>query len=329
LIKVENLTKHYGAIEALNNVSFEVAQREVIGFLGPNGAGKSTTLRIVAGYLAATSGRVTVGGHDVFAKPEAVKELIGYLPENVPLYPEMRVEEYLAYRASLKRVSRAKRVKAVDGALERCKIGDVRHRIIGQLSKGYRQRVGLADALVGDPELLVLDEPTIGLDPNQIRQVRDLVRELGRERTVILSSHILPEVEAVCSRVLIIHKGRLKGQGKPEELRADLQGGGISISVEVLDPDGVAESALKELEDVDSVTVAEQAGEGPRKLIVKAARDKSIRERIFDAAVDKGFKLVGLSSSPASLEEIFLQITTREDPEDESDTNSVQGGASK
>jgi ABC-2 type transport system ATP-binding protein len=236
VIRVDHLTKRFAAITAVDDVSFEVRPHEVIGFLGPNGAGKSTTLKVLTGYHTATSGTVAVDGHDVFVEPEAVKRVIGYMPENVPLYPEMRVEEYLRYRAALKRVPRGRRRAAVESTMERCRVVDVRRRIIGQLSKGYRQRVGLADALVADPKLLVLDEPTIGLDPNQIRQVRELIVELGKERTVILSSHILPEVEAACTRVLIIDKGRIVGQGRPDELRAGLEGGAAVVEVEVLDP---------------------------------------------------------------------------------------------
>ncbi len=325
MIKVDNLIKQYTAVTAVNDISFEVAEHEVLGFLGPNGAGKSTTLRILTGYLSATSGRVTVDGHDVFSKPEAVKRVIGYLPENVPLYPELRVSEYLDYRAALKKVARSKRRQAVDGAIERCRIGDVRDRIIGQLSKGYRQRVGLADALVGDPKILILDEPTIGLDPNQIRQVRDLVRELGRERTVILSSHILPEVEAVCSRIQIIHKGKLVGQGKPDELRAKISGEGITISVEALDPDGAAKNAIAAIEGVKTVSSPTPGKDNIKTYIVRAETDQDVRERIFDAAVQSGFKLIGLSAESASLEDIFVQITTSEDAAAESEAE--KGGA--
>ncbi len=311
MIRVDHLTKHYAATHAVSDVSFEVKEHEILGFLGPNGAGKSTTLRVLTGFLSATSGSVTVDGINVFDRPEAVKAVIGYLPENVPLYTEMRVAEYLCYRAALKKIPRAKVKDAVDRAITRCRIGDVRGRIIGQLSKGYRQRVGLADALVGDPKILILDEPTIGLDPNQIRQIRDLIKELGKERTVILSSHILPEVEAVCSRVLIIHKGKIVGQGRPEELRATLQGGEITISVEVRDPSNRAEAALKGVAGVTAVGLPVERDD-LRIFEIRAASDLPVREGIFDAAVASGFKLVGLMAKDASLEDIFVQITTDE-----------------
>jgi ABC-2 type transport system ATP-binding protein len=314
VITVEHLTKRYASVTAVDDISFEVAPKEIVGFLGPNGAGKSTTLRVMTGYQPATSGQVTVAGHDVFRRPEAVKRAIGYLPENVPLYQEMRVQEYLRYRAALKKVPRAERRRAVDRAVERCGIGDVRRRIVGQLSKGYRQRVGLADALVADPAILILDEPTIGLDPNQIRQVRELVRELGRERTVILSSHILPEVEAVCSRVLIINKGRIVGQGRPDELRASASGKRAAITAEVRDPELKAAAALAAVEGVSGVSEPRDGGDGLASYEIDAAPGPEVRERIFDAAVRSGFKLLELSSRAVSLEDIFIQITTEERP---------------
>ncbi len=336
MITVEHLKKQYAAHTAVDDISFEVRQKEVLGFLGPNGAGKSTTLRILTGFLTATSGKVTVDGHDVFQRPEAVKRVIGYLPENVPLYTEMRVDEYLRYRAALKKVPMSKRKKAVDGVLERCRITDVRHRIIGQLSKGYKQRVGIADALVSDPKILILDEPTIGLDPNQIRQTRSLVRELGKERTVILSSHILPEVEAVCSRVLIINKGRLVGQGRPDELRTEMQGGEARILVEIKDVKGNAEAALSKVEGVTHLSAPEKTKADSLLFTVTANADTDVRERIFDAAVAGGFKLLGLSSKSASLEDIFVHITTseadadaEEDAAPEAPSTEAQKGGSK
>jgi ABC-2 type transport system ATP-binding protein len=313
LIQVENLTKRYAATTAVDGVSFSVERHEVLGFLGPNGAGKSSTLRVLTCFHPPTSGKVTVDGHDVVAEPAAVKRVIGYLPENVPLYPEMRVGEYLRYRAALKGVPRSRRRRAVNDAVERCGVGEVGRRIVGQLSKGYRQRVGLADALVGDPRILVLDEPTIGLDPNQIRQVRELIRELGRERTVILSSHILPEVEAVCSRVLIIDRGRLVGQGRPEELRSGLAGGRVALAVEVRDPEGRAAAALAGVRGVIAVGPPGVRDDGVLALDLETEPGALVRERIFDAAVSGGFKLLGLASRAASLEDIFVQITTRED----------------
>jgi ABC-2 type transport system ATP-binding protein len=316
LIQVENLTKRYAATTAVDGVSFRVEKHEILGFLGPNGAGKSSTLRVLTCFHPPTAGRVTVDGHDVVHQPAEVKRRIGYLPENVPLYPELRVHEYLRYRAALKGVPGSRRRKAVDEAMERCGVTDVRRRIVGQLSKGYRQRVGLADALVGDPQILVLDEPTIGLDPNQIRQVRGLIRELGRERTVILSSHILPEVEAVCSRVLIVNRGRLVGQGRPEELRSGLAGGRTVLAAEIRDPAGNAVAALRDVPGVLAVGSPVPGEDGLLALELEVEPGAGVREGIFDAAVAGGFKLLGLASRTATLEDIFVRITTREDGEE-------------
>ena len=224
-IQVENITKNFGPTRAVNGISFSIEPGEIVGFLGPNGAGKTTTLRILTCFIPATSGEATVAGHDVFTESAKVRRKIGYLPENVPLYQEMRVREYLAYRAALKHVPRMERGPRIDQALEDIQITDHQHRIIGQLSKGYRQRVGLADALVHDPEVLILDEPTVGLDPNQVREVRDLVKGLAEKRTVLFSTHVIPWVEAVCERVIVIHEGRVVADGRIDELTAGVDGG--------------------------------------------------------------------------------------------------------
>ena len=213
MIEVEGLTKDYGTVVAVRDVTFSVGRGEVVGFLGPNGAGKSTTLRILAGFLGATSGKVRIAGHDIAQDSLSARQSLGYMPEAAPLYPELRVREYLEFRARLKRVARAKRSSSVGRAIERARLSDVADTTIGHLSKGYRQRVGLADALVADPPLLILDEPTAGLDPNQVREVRSLIKELADDHTVLLSTHILSEVEATCQRALVIDKGRLVAQG--------------------------------------------------------------------------------------------------------------------
>ncbi|MBN2525055.1 MAG: ATP-binding cassette domain-containing protein [Deltaproteobacteria bacterium] len=312
MIKVEHLTKRYAAVDAVDDISFEIGKHEIVGFLGPNGAGKSTTLKVLTCSHGASSGKVTIDGKDIFEDAEGVKTVIGYLPENVPLYPELRVREYLTYRAGLKGISRAYRNDAINKSIARCRIKDVEHRIIGQLSKGYRQRVGLADALLADPKILILDEPTVGLDPNQIRDVRELIKALGRERTVILSSHILPEVEAVCSRVIIINKGKIVGQGRPGELRAQLQQRGQSIVVEVKDPNSVAFETLKRIPGIESITVKNSPSQF--QLIWTPGNNSAanICEQIFDAAVARGFKLLGMQSIAQSLEDIFVEIITQE-----------------
>src|SRR5437868_5838514 len=218
MIHVQNLTKYYGDYPAVRDVSFTVPKGQIVGFLGPNGAGKSTTMRILAGYLAATSGSASIDGIDVFWDPVAVRRRIGYMPENCPLYPEMRVREYLRFRAGIKGLYGAKRRQRLDYVLKRCRLEDVDRQLIGTLSKGYRQRVGLADVLLANPAVLILDEPTAGLDPAQIRETRNLIRELGQEHTLILSTHILPEVEMTCHRVIIIHQGKVAASGMIGEL---------------------------------------------------------------------------------------------------------------
>jgi ABC-2 type transport system ATP-binding protein len=220
MIEVEHLSKYFGPIMAIDNVTFQVAANEVVGLLGVNGAGKTTVMRILTTYLPATSGRARVAGHDVMNESMQVRRNIGYLPESVPLYPEMRVEEYLYYRATLKGVDRKVRKQRIDYCVERCRIREVRRRLIGTLSKGYRQRVGLADALLADPPVLILDEPTAGLDPSQIRETRKLIRELGQQHTMLLSTHILPEVEMTCDRVIIINRGEVAAEGMLDDLRA-------------------------------------------------------------------------------------------------------------
>jgi ABC-2 type transport system ATP-binding protein len=223
VIHVSNLTKYYGDYAAVRDVSFDVPKGQVVGFLGPNGAGKSTTLRILAGYLTATSGRATIAGLDVFWQPVEVRRRIGYMPENCPLYPEMRVVEYLRFRAGIKGLHGGEAKKRIEYVLDRCWVRDVRRQLIGTLSKGYRQRVGLADVLLNSPPVLILDEPTAGLDPGQIRETRKLIRELGQEHTILLSTHILPEVEMTCDEAIIINRGRVAAAGKLDELRAQGQ----------------------------------------------------------------------------------------------------------
>jgi ABC-2 type transport system ATP-binding protein len=332
MIQVQHITKVFPGSTAVSDVSFDVAAGEILGFLGPNGAGKTTTMRVVTGFLPPTHGTVVVGGHDVVSAPLAVKSQIGYLPEHVPLHHEMRVSEYLSFRAALKGVARAGVGKAVDRAVEECIIGDVRERVIGQLSKGFRQRVGLADALVSDPPILILDEPTIGLDPSQIREIRKLIKELGRERTVILSSHILPEVEAVCDRVVIISRGRLAGEGTPDELKKQLEGkvgAQAEIRAEDFDPaafESMAGGCTVEFEalgqDVHRIDVT--AGEGTG----------AVEEEVFRVCVERGWVLRELKKTQVSLEDIFVEIVSREDhadeepdkePEDEPDEESGEG----
>lgn len=314
MIDVRNLTKQYGDRVAVRDLSFSVERGEVVGFLGPNGAGKSTTLRMLTGFLEPSAGEIRIQGFDAEKQPLEVKRCIGYMPEAVPLYLEMRVSEYLRYRARLKGVARRDVEKRVEKALALASVADVAGRIIGQLSKGYRQRVGLADALVADPPLLILDEPTAGLDPNQIRQVRDLIRELAKEKTVLLSTHILPEVEAICGRVIIIDRGRLVSSGRTESLR-QLGGGTSSITLEarVDAPRLVAAlSGLHKLRALPEPTPVGRDGVVRLRLEVAAEDVDEVAERAFRLVADAGIDLRELRRADLSLEDVFTRLTTHE-----------------
>ena len=315
MIKVENLTKRYAGVTALNNVSFEVNRGEIVGFLGPNGAGKSTTMRILTGFIPASSGRAEVAGLDVFEDSLEVRRHIGYMPENNPLYVDMRVNEYLKFRAKLKGVPRADRKDRIQEVLQMCGLTDVRNRVIGHLSKGYRQRVGLADALLAEPDLLVLDEPTIGLDPVQIRQVRQLIKDLGKRHTILLSSHILPEVEMTCNRVVIIHRGKILASDTPDNLVKTLHAGGL-VSVEVRGPGAEVQAKLRSVEGVESVEM-EAGDDGFVRVTIRPKAGADPREAIFKVVTANGWTLRELSRTRTTLEDIFVQITRDEDEAEE------------
>jgi ABC-2 type transport system ATP-binding protein len=312
VIEVEGLTKDYGTVIAVRDVSFSVGRGEVVGFLGPNGAGKSTTLRILAGFLGATSGKVTVNGHDIGEASLLARASLGYMPESAPLYPELRVREYLEFRARLKRVPRAKRASSIARALERANLKDMSDTTIGHLSKGYRQRVGLADALVADPPLLILDEPTAGLDPNQVREVRALIKELATDHTVLLSTHILSEVEATCQRALVIDRGRLVAQGTLEELSRGRRS--VALLVVARDADGHASVFLGEQPGVAEVeTLAGVAlADGYARLRVVLAEGEtalSAGERLLRALVATNIDVASLTPETATLEQVFADLT--------------------
>lgn len=305
MIEVKNLTRRYGDFKAVDGISFEVGDGEIVGMLGPNGAGKTTAIRMITGFLPPTSGGVRVNGHNLFEDPVSVRRTIGYLPENVALYPEMRVSEYLAYRGRLEGLSSAEIREALPRVLASCLLEGVSRQIIGTLSKGFRQRVGLAAAILHEPEVLVLDEPTVGLDPKQIIAIRELIRELGRQRTLLLSTHILPEVELLCDRVVIIDRGRVIAEGSPESLRESWQGEAM-VTVELKEATGVA--AQEVLAAVPGVAGVELLGEHRFELRCRSGSDP--REEIFRAAVDNGWTLLELAERKASLEDIFVRLTT-------------------
>jgi ABC-2 type transport system ATP-binding protein len=310
MISVQNLSKSYGSVRAVRDVSFEVRPREVVGFLGPNGAGKSTTLRIIAGFLGASNGRVLVDGHDIVQEPLRARASIGYMPENVPLYPEMRVREYLRFRAELKRVARAQRRDAVERAMSDVRLGDHADVLIGELSKGYRQRVGLADALVARPAVLVLDEPTAGLDPNQIREVRELIRSLAETQSVLLSTHIMSEVEATCDRALVIDRGRLVAQGTLEELR-ELRASHTARVVVRGDP-AEAKRLLAAVDGVERVRKAESSGEPvvtAFDVLWKPGNTASRMETVVAALVHAKLGVREATAAKATLEQVFALLT--------------------
>jgi ABC-2 type transport system ATP-binding protein len=310
MIEVSHLTKRYARHEAVRDISFSVGRGEVVGFLGPNGAGKTTTMRMLTGYLPPSSGTVAVAGLDVFRESVEARAKIGYMPENVPLYDDMRVREYLKFRAQLKGLRGSRVRERVAAVIETCGLEPVRRRMIGTLSKGYRQRVGLADALVHDPELLILDEPTNGLDPNQIRQIRSLIRRLGESRTILLSTHILHEVEMTCGRVIIIDQGRIKASDTPANLTACMRAAG-RIEVELKIDSDAASRALGEMNQVKKVQ-SELLDDGWTRLTLWVDSGTDARERVAALSAANGWPLRSVFRHQATLEDVFVELTRRD-----------------
>ncbi len=308
MIYVDKLTKYFGPVLAVDNISFQVDKGEIVGFLGPNGAGKTTTMRILTTYLPATSGIARVAGFDVMTQSIDVRRNIGYLPESVPLYPEMRVEEYLDYRAKLKGISRKDRRGRLDFCLDRCRLREVRRRLIGTLSRGYRQRVGLADTMVHDPAILIMDEPTAGLDPLQIRETLALIKELGQEHTILLSTHILSEVETICERVIIINAGRIGLSQDLDSLEAQAQ-----ILLEVKGPSDAVRNALRDVHGVVQVTPM-GTGDGFSSFEVRTSENQDLREALSKVMTDKDWLVRRLDRKHRSLEDAFFDVLRAEDP---------------
>ncbi len=306
MIKVENLTKKYAGFTAIDRISFEVAKGEIVGFLGPNGAGKSTTMRILTGYMPASSGRASIAGFDVFEQSLEARRHVGYLPENTPLYHDMRVNEYLRYRAALKGVPGSKVKERVGDVVELCNLREKERAIIGTLSKGQRQRVGLADALVHDPDLLILDEPTIGLDPNQVRQVRELIKNLATRRTVLISTHILPEVEIMCSRVIVVHKGKIRAADTAENLLRSYRSTG-NVRLEARGVGADARETLSRVLGVKDVTEEKDGEYSIFQLRTDANSDPS--EEVMRLAVEQRWGVRELMRRRATLEDVFVDLT--------------------
>jgi len=317
VIEVEHLSKVYSGRKAVDDVSFNVGKGEVLGFLGPNGAGKTTTMRILTCYMPSTEGTARIAGFDVFEQSLEVRKRIGYLPETPPIYPEMSVESYLGFVARIKDTPSNRRTQQVGKVIEECSLGDVRHRIIGRLSKGYKQRVGLAQALLNDPEVLILDEPTIGLDPRQIHEVRSLIKGLAPARTVILSTHILPEVSMTCNRVVIINKGKVVAMDTPEGLAAQMKGA-ERIALTVAGPAEAVRAKILAIEDVFSVAVADGGPAAAPSFTVECRLHSDLRPVLARAMVAEGWDLLEMRGVSLSLEDVFINLTTQEPGEAES-----------
>jgi len=310
LIEVEHLAKSYGQARAVNDISFKVDKGEILGFLGPNGAGKTTTMRILTGYLPATGGTARIAGFDVFDQSMEVRKRIGYLPETPPLYPEMTIADYLAFVARIKGVATGEVSKRVEEAMRMTNLAERRDELIKRLSRGYKQRVGIAQALVHNPDVVILDEPTVGLDPNQIKEVRNLIKSLAGDHTIILSTHILPEVEMTCDRVVIINKGKIAAIDTTENLTTQLKGG-ERVHLKVRGA-GSLESTLKPIEGIKTINLDSPNGSGIIDAVVESEEGTDLRPQIAARIVGGGFDLLELRAVNLSLEEIFMQLTTEE-----------------
>ena len=327
MIEVKNVTKKYPNIKAVDNISFEIKDGEVVGFLGPNGAGKTTTMNMITGYIASTEGTVRIDGHDILEEPEAAKKCIGYLPEQPPLYFDMTVLEYMKFVADLKKIPKDKKATMIEEVMDMVKISDMRNRLIKNLSKGYRQRVGLAEAIMGYPEVIILDEPTVGLDPKQIIEIRTLIKDLKKKHTVILSSHILSEVSAVCDYVLIISHGKLVASDTPENL-GKLAEGSNTLEMLIKGEKSQIKQALESIEGVNSVTIEKDEKQNLWSTKVSTEENNDIREKVFYKMSDINSPIYEMKSKKVSLEEIFLELTASEKPasasEDDTDQKSSE-----
>lgn len=310
MIQAENLTKRYGQHLAIDDLTFAIEKGEVLGFLGPNGAGKTTAMNIITGYLSATTGSVSVDGMDVLENPKAVKKKIGYLPEQPPLYTDMKVMEYLKFVGAIKKVPKDEFKAGIEKILDLVQIADVSNRLINNLSKGYRQRVGLAQALIGSPELLILDEPTVGLDPKQIIEIRNLITSLRKEHTIVLSSHILPEVSAVCDRVLIINEGKIVASDTPENLSKGLLGAN-RLTLRIAGTKVAIEAALQEVSGIQNIDFNEGIEKDTEDVIVSVQKDKDVRRDIFNSLSKADLPILLMRPVDLTLEDIFLTLTTK------------------
>ncbi|MGI6095930.1 MAG: ABC transporter ATP-binding protein [Lachnospiraceae bacterium] len=320
MIEVRNLTKKYGDHVAVDHLDFTIEKGKIYGFLGPNGAGKTTTMNMITGYIASTEGNVVIDGHDILKEPEEAKKCIGYLPEIPPVYYDMTVEEYLMFAAELKQIKKNERKKAVDEVTDQTKITDMSHRLIKNLSKGYRQRVGLAQALLGYPKVIILDEPTVGLDPKQIIEIRDLIKKLGEKHTVILSSHILSEVSAVCDYVMIIDHGKLVASDTPDHL-SELMTGTNTLEMIIKGQEENIRKALDLVEHIEEVIFHSAEEEDAFAVTIKTTGEEDIRENVFFALAEEKCPILKMQFTNMSLEDVFLKLT--DDREEEKDVSDL------
>lgn len=320
MIEVKNVTKKYGSTLAVDNISFDVKDGEVVGFLGPNGAGKSTTMNMITGFIEPTKGQIIVNGNDISKKPRKAKRQIGYMPESVPLYYELTAKEFISYMAELRMVKRNERKQEVEKVLKETGLEDVQNKLIRNLSRGYKQRVSMAGALVGNPDVIILDEPTVGLDPKQITEIRNLIKELGKKHTVILSSHILSEVSQICERVIIINKGKIVAIDTPENLeKATIEKNGISIIVE--DPKGKMNKINEKIKEIDGIEFIKDNEDGTKQYIVTSSSDVDLRKKLFEVLPKEEIVIFELKKTETTLEDAFIKLinSTKEDEQKDSD----------
>ena len=313
MIQVENVTKKYGSFVAVNKISFEIEEGEIVGFLGPNGAGKSTTMNMITGFIEPTSGRIIVDGYDISKKPRKAKRQIGYMPEGVPLYSDLTVKEFVTYMAELKGIPKKEKKEKVEKVLEATGLKEVSNKLTKNLSRGYKQRVSMAGALVGDPKVIILDEPTVGLDPKQVTEIRALIKELGKEHTIILSSHILSEVSQICNRVIIINKGEIVAIDTPENLENKVVNGN-SIYVTVEDTENKMENIKEKLEKVKEIKLVSENEDKTKKYIITAENEVDIRKEIFETLAKEGITIFEMKKADATLEDAFMKLIDTEEP---------------
>ena len=312
MIKVENVTKKYGSFVAVDNISFEIGEGEIIGFLGPNGAGKTTTMSMITGFIEPTEGKIEIDGYDISKKAKKAKREIGYMPENVPLYNDLTVKEFVTYMAELKKVKGKEKKEEVQRVIKATQIDDVQNKLIKNLSRGYKQRVSMAGALVGNPKVLLLDEPTVGLDPKQVTEIRSLIKSLGKNHTVILSSHILSEISQICEKVIIINKGKIIAQDTPQNLEEKVQTEN-SLMVTVEDKENKFEEVIKNIDGVTNISLITKNADGTIKYSVKSAEEKDVRKDVFEAAAKNGITILEIKKSEATLEDAFINLINKKD----------------